>query len=206
MNQTPGFTNKTYGADRIGLVIFHDTARIIASPAEPHDHSLQERVCALPGLVGGSGTNLTAGIRSAMQLAMQSPAGCLRRIWLLTDGKPNIEENGLWTAVEDARKCRININTIGFGDPGSRDYDPELLERIAKATHNGRFIPVDSLRSLSEALKKNNGQNRHHRREVTVMAIDCSPSMGWPMEKKQRIEVVVEALMHLLRYKQKCFA
>jgi Mg-chelatase subunit ChlD len=42
--------------------------------------------------------------------------------------------------------------------------------------------------------------------ETTVLVIDCSPSMTLSMGNRQRIEVVVEAITHLLHYKQKCFS
>lgn len=198
---------KVCDPDRIGLVIFHDTAFRIAEPSEPHDARLQERIVSLPSLVAGGYTNLTDGLRVAAQMASRAPAGWLRRIWLLTDGAPNRELEGVWSAVNEARSLKININTIGFGDPGAPLYDPDLLNRIAAATHNGRFVPVDSLRALSAALVgEARPGRRHHRPEVTVMAIDCSLSMQDPMEGKRRIDVVVEALTHLLRYKQQLFA
>jgi hypothetical protein len=199
---------KRYGADMIGLGIFHDDYRLIAKPMEAHNAKLQELITSLPDQVSGRGTNLTAGLMGAVRMAERAPAGCLRRVWVLSDGDPNIDVDGLYRAVEEARKRRININTIGFGNPGAREYDPELLKRISKATHNGRFVPVDSLRSLSRALVGNsrNHHHRHHRQEITVMSIDCSLSMNADMKGKRRIEVVVEALMHLLRYKQQCFS
>jgi hypothetical protein len=196
---------KLYGPDKMGIVIFHDSARTIVNPTALFDVALQEQIQKLPCQVSGSGTNLTAGLRAATRMAAQAPAGCLKRIWCLTDGEPTREEDSLMDAVVEARNHRININTIGFGDPGQ--YDAALLQRIAGATHNGRFVPVDSLRTLSDALTRNGGHNRHqHRQEVTVMAIDCSPSMGSAMEGKKRIEVVVDAHIALLRYKQQVFA
>jgi hypothetical protein len=205
-----GFTRpgRRYGADMIGLGIFHDDYRLIANPVEAHNAKLQELITSLPDQVGGRGTNLTAGLLGAVRMADRAPAGCLRRVWVLSDGDPNTDVDGLYRAVDEARKRRININTIGFGNPGARQYDPELLKRISKATHNGRFVPVDSLRSLSRTLVGNQTSHhrRHHRQEITVMSIDCSLSMNTDMEGKRRIDVVVEALTHLLHYKQQCFS
>lgn len=194
-------------ADMVGLVGFHDRGFVVAKPAEPHAHWLQERVTSLPDRVSGASTNITDGLRKAIGLLEKSPRERLRRIWLLTDGMPNREQGELMTAVAEARRQYININTIGFGDPGAYLYDPDLLRRIAGATHNGRFVPVDSLRTLSNALKGSAGQGLGNRRpETTVLAIDCSGSMLQYMENKRRIDVVVEAITHLLHYKQKCFA
>jgi hypothetical protein len=106
-----------------------------------------------------------------------------------------------------AQAAWTNINTIGFGDR----FDETLLRRIAGSTHNGKFVSVQSLRQLTDALviaENGPGHNRHHhRRETTVFAIDLSGSMTHPMEgNKTRIAVVEEALLHLLKYKQACFA
>jgi len=153
------------------------------------------------------GTNLTAGLRQGLTLLRQAPAGYLRRLWLLSDGEPNVEVDGIFVAVADARIGRVNINTIGFGDR----YDRGLLERIAAATHRGRFVPVQSLRELTDALlahpRPARGSARSpHRSEVTVLAIDLSPSMRDPMEGRIKLAVVQEAVTRLLAYKQECFS
>ncbi|HEY6945393.1 MAG TPA: hypothetical protein VI431_09670, partial [Candidatus Acidoferrum sp.] len=45
-----------------------------------------------------------------------------------------------------------------------------------------------------------------HRAETTVIAVDLSGSMTSPMEGRRKIEVVEQALMQLLLYKQRCFS
>ena len=198
---------RSSGTDLIGLVIFNDNGQVVAKPAEPHAHWLQERVASLPSRVSGFSTNITDGLRKGLGLLKRSPKGRLRRIWLLTDGMPNREQGELMSVVAEARRHHVNINTIGFGDPGAALYDPGLLKKIAGATHNGRFVQVNSLRALSNALKRDARSGLGHRRpETTVLVIDCSGSMVQRMENKPRIDVVVEAINHLLHYKQKCFS
>jgi hypothetical protein len=187
------------GTGNTDLVGFHDRGFVVAKPAEPHAHWLQERVASLPGRVSGVSTNITDGLRKAMGLLERSPRGRLRRIWLLTDGMPNREEYSLMPVVAEARKHHININTIGFGDPETFLYDPKLLRNVAGSTHNGRFVSVHSLRTLSNALKRGPRRGLGHRRpETTILVIDCSGSMVQSMEGKRRIDVVVEAITHLL--------
>jgi hypothetical protein len=41
---------------------------------------------------------------------------------------------------------------------------------------------------------------------VTILAIDLSASMREPMEGRTKIEVVEEAIRHLIHYKQKLFS
>jgi hypothetical protein len=98
-------------------------------------------------------------------------------------------------------------HTIGFGD----SYDRGLLERIAAATHRGRFVPVQSLRELTDALLADQrparvGGRWHHRAEVTVLALDLSPSMLDPMAGRTKLAVVQEAVTRLLAFKQRCFS
>jgi Mg-chelatase subunit ChlD len=162
---------------------------------------LQEQVQRLHQMLGGL-TNLTDGLRVAIQMASQSPIGTHRRIWLLSDGYPNVDTDQVMNVAAQAYRHWVNVNTIGFGD----EYDAALLRRISEATHNGRFVPVHTLRELTAALV-GNGRRRHHcRTETTILAIDLSGSMAGPMEGRRKIEVVQEAILHLLRYKQVCFS
>ena len=100
----------------------------------------------------------------------------------------------------------IRINTIGFGD----QYDEALLCRISLATR-GRFVPVKTLRQLTEALVRAVGNDtgpnrRRHQAETSVLAIDLSASMTEPMEGQSKVAVVEAAVLQLLHYKQKCWS
>jgi Mg-chelatase subunit ChlD len=195
------------GADRIGLVGFNDNGFVMAKPAEAYCHWLQERTTKLHERISGSSTNITDGLRKSIEMLQKTPPGILRRIWLLTDGYPNLETDQIYCVVDEARQAYININTIGFGDR----YDEALLRRISGATHNGKFIPVASLRELTDALVKaggnhNQSHRHHHRAECAVIAIDLSGSMTESMGGKRKIDIVEEAILHLLHYKQQCFS
>jgi Mg-chelatase subunit ChlD len=199
---------KLYGPDRIGIVGFHDEGFPIAVPAEPDAPWLQRRALQLHDRVAGTSTNIAAGLRLTTSMLSRAPAGAIRRAWFLTDGHPNRDVEAIMPAVHQAREAFININTIGFGDPGG--YDEVLLRRIARATHNGRFVPVNSLRQLTDALiayaEGKRPQHHRHRCEYTVLAIDCSGSMVLPMEGKRRIDIVEEAVTRLLAHKRLNFA
>jgi Mg-chelatase subunit ChlD len=200
---------KFFGTDKIGLVGFHDYAFPIAMPAEPFAAWLHERVNKLPSKVGGSHTNIADALRKSLDILAKAPPGALKRIWLLSDGHPNMETEAILPLVNKARDAWVNVNTIGFGDPNG--YDENLLRAISSQTHAGKFVPVQSLRELSAALVTNSPagnrvQRRRHRAEYTILAVDCSGSMNSPMEGRTRIEVVREAVFHLLNWKQKNFA
>lgn len=197
---------KVHAPDRIGLVLFHHQGFVHTKPAPPHDARLLHRSQQLHGMVSGYGTNITDGLRKGLDLHRRTPSGVLRRIWLLSDGKPNVEENGIDGQVRRAYKERVNVNTIGFGE----DYDARLLKRIAGGTHNGKFLKVSNLRTLTKALVGSGAhkmqRGHHHRSETTVLVIDVSGSMINPMGRRRKIEVVEEAILHLLNYKQRLFS
>lgn len=193
------------GSDKLALVGYHDKAFVRAKPTHAHAPWLQERIFELPQRIGGSGTNITDGLRVAASLLQSQPKGVLRRIWLLSDGEANVERDQLGILMPQLNQAYINVNTIGFGD----SFDEPLLRWIASQTHSGQFCPVNTLRDLSATLTQANVKYtgyRMHRPEVTVFTIDCSPSMTQSMEGKRRIDVVVEALTHLLNYKQRLHA
>jgi Mg-chelatase subunit ChlD len=205
--RVPSAAVKKTHTDLVGLVGFHDRGFIVAKPAEPHAHWLQERVASLPMRVAGNSTNMTDGLRKGLEILEKTPKNRYRRIWLLTDGKNNREQDKLMSMIAQAGLLHVNINTIGFGNPGSNHYDPDMLKKISSATHNGRFVPVSSLQELSTVLQDRDRIGLGKRKaETTVLVIDCSPSMTLSMGNRQRIEVVVEAITHLLHYKQKCFS
>jgi len=198
------------GPDKIGIVGFNDNGFVISEPAKAHEHVLQEQSQTLHQFVTGL-TNMTDGLRKGIEICERAPRFALRRIWLLSDGYPNRETAGLMAMVEQAKNSYININTIGFGDT----YDEALLLKIADSTHNGKFVPVNSLRELTNALvahsnngKNRNGKNGQHKRrmETTVLVIDLSGSMRDAMNGKTKVQVVEEAILHLLHYKQQLFS
>lgn len=189
--------------DRIGLVGFHEHGFVIARPAEPFAPWLVERSQTLRQRLGGR-TNIADGLRHALHLLEGTPPGVYRKIWLLSDGEPNVEVEALGPLVAACHESRINLNTIGFGDA----YDELLLRRLAGATHRGKFVPVQGLRELTRALAETElpARSGPRRAETAVLVLDCSGSMAEPMEGRTKIAVVEEAILHLIHYKQRLFS
>jgi Mg-chelatase subunit ChlD len=198
----PRPTACVYGSDRISLIGFHDQGFVLHASARLHQASLQSAILALHERVAGSGTNLTDGLRQGVEVLAATPPGILRRAWLLTDGYPNRDTEHLYSWVEQACQTHINLNTIGFGD----SYDEALLRRMSQSTHRGRFVSVQNLRELTDALGVRPGHPHRHRAEHTAYLIDLSGSMFGTMQGRRKIEVVQDALIQLLNYKMKCFA
>jgi Mg-chelatase subunit ChlD len=199
--------HRVYDSDRVGLVGFHDRGFVIAKPAQPHAALLQQRVAHLHTKVTGSTTNIADGLRQALRLIERVPRGILRRCWLLSDGRPTAERNAIMGVAQQAFQLRCNIMTIGFGNPNN--FDEQLLRNISAATHNGKYISVQSLTELTNALMSSDTgmrSRRRHRAETTVLVIDLSGSMTQPMGNTSKINVVEQAILQLLYYKQRMFA
>ena len=201
-------SGKIYCPDRLALVVFDQEARLAAPFMGAFDPRLVDAVQGLPGLVRDSITDIAAGLSMANDLLADQHPGLLRRIWLLSDGYPNPENQPIDRMVSRAIAQRTNINTIGIGLPGG--YDRALLERIAARTHNGRFAEAQTAADLNRifggaARPRKPGS---HRGEATVFVVDVSGSMRTPMGPPQRmgatqrIDAVSEAMSGLLRYKQ----
>lgn len=201
-----------FGEDLLGFVGFHGAAFVIAKPASAHAPWLTQRSQILHDRIGGGGTNITAGLRQSLALLRFTPPGVQRRIWLLSDGEANVETGApLWAVVEEARRAYVNINTIGFGDK----FDEATLHKISSATHSGKFVSVRTLRELTNAFgvvfHSANGHNDHrryhrHRAETTILAIDLSASMQESMEGRPKVSVVEEAVLELIKFKQRVFS
>jgi Mg-chelatase subunit ChlD len=192
--------------DMLSLIGFNDDAKMLSPFVSAFDAGFVKAVQGLPMAVTGSATNMTAGLRLANDLLARMPKGLRRRIWLLSDGGGNHPEDlagGITRQVTRAREQYTNINTIGFGDPGQ--FNKELLGCIAAATHNGKYFEATTVHALGTTFRRAAGRDRNaaHRGEATVFVIDCSGSMAvYQMGGRQRIEVVRDAMIDLLRYKQ----
>ena len=109
-------TDRNFQEDLIGLIGFHDQGFVMAKPTSAFSPWLQNRTANLHQKIAGSGTNITDGLRVALQLLAKAPRTMYRRIWLLSDGYPNRDEASIDRVVADARFAWTNINTIGFGE------------------------------------------------------------------------------------------
>jgi Mg-chelatase subunit ChlD len=190
--------------DHLSFVGFANNGFLIAAPTPVTSPELEGLCRKLPGMMPSGGTNIADGLRKAIAAVQMGPRGTYRRIWLLSDGQPTAEKDAIIPVALEARRARINVNTVGIGD----DFDEALLRQISGATHNGQFVSVNTLRQLSRAfMSASNGFRSPHRRaETTVFAVDMSSSMCWMMDGRRKIDVVEEAIIHLIRHKRNLFS
>jgi len=85
---------------------------------------------------------------SALMEAWKS--GCNHFV-LMTDGQPTGHGKAAILA-EVVRNPEIPIDTVGIGDKGAQDYDPEFLKEISRLT-GGRFTDVGEPVKLTATLK-----------------------------------------------------
>jgi len=188
--------------DLVSLITFGDDATVHCGLVSAFDPKLAATVDGLDRLTPGW-TNTAAGLRAGVDLLSRAPRGLRRRLWLLSDGRTTHGLAGIAPTVARARKCWININTVGFGDP--REFDEPALRAIAAGTHNGRFLMADTAEKLGQVFRKAAGhrEGRFARGEATAFVIDASGSMfAEKMNGRQRMQVVKKAMYGLIAYKQ----
>lgn len=185
--------------DLIALVTFGDTATVVCDFVGAFDPKFVSSVLKLPGYVKGC-TNLNAGVLRAVHLLKNAPDGLYRKIYLLSDGGENIGAEKTMQTVAFAKKNRINIVTIPFG---KFHDDIKKMQAIADATHNGKMMAAHDAEQLAKVFKNTVPRSKGFSRgEASVFVIDVSASMSESMDGKTRIEVVVQALIGLIKYKQ----
>lgn len=133
--------------DLVGAVLFGSRANVLFKLTPPNSTWLYKRLhnIRLEGT-----TNMEAGLMLAITLLEQRNPRFLRNIVLLSDGIPNSSAN-LIPLAKKAKRYRINIHTIGFGE--SRfDFDETLLKSIAHTTHRGQYQHCRTLQELANTL------------------------------------------------------
>ncbi len=132
--------------DKIGLTIFADFA-YVAIPLTYDKNSILRLLDKIDvGVAGVQRTALYEALFLSSKLYKNSKAKEKIAI-LLTDGVDNANTIPLNVAINTAKKYGIKVYVIGVG--GSGDYNPAVLEKIAKDT-GGKFFEADSVSKLQE--------------------------------------------------------
>ncbi|RAP43133.1 magnesium chelatase ATPase subunit D [Rhodovulum viride] len=130
--------------DHVALVAFRGEAAELLLPPTRSLVQTKRRLAALPG---GGGTPLAAGLKTALELAIQSKGrGMTPTVALLTDGRANIALDGTANralAAEDAERMAIAIRANGYPamviDMGQR---PERSLKALADTLGAPYIPL----------------------------------------------------------------
>ncbi|MBK1636758.1 magnesium chelatase subunit D [Rhodovulum adriaticum] len=130
--------------DHVALVAFRGEEAELLLPPTRSLVQTKRRLAALPG---GGGTPLAAGLKTALEVAIQAKGrGMTPTVALLTDGRANIALDGTPNralAAEDATKMATAIRLNDFPsmviDMGQR---PERSLRALADTLGGPYIPL----------------------------------------------------------------
>jgi len=128
--------------DRVCIITFSNNSNRIYNWQYMNDQNKQSATLALSNQYPSGGTNMWSGIAESLHALQDSREPALKKIFLLTDGRPNMAPPRGWTAsMEKAkRKSTVNftMNTFGFGYHLKSDilYD---LACVCNGTYS--FIP-----------------------------------------------------------------
>ena len=192
--------NAIHCGDFLSLVAFSAKAELLSPFRGAFDPSFAKAVISLPDVARrGGATNMTAGLRIALDQLERVPTRLFRKVYLLADGNDNEEYQLLPAEIDRAVRMKVRVNTIAFGNSGC--FDPARLQLIADKT-GGRCIPVESAQQLGKLLHPGPRKIISNRGEATVYCIDTSYSMNERMGASTKIEIVRDTMLSLVRYKQ----
>lgn len=144
-------------SDRIGMVIFATKAWPFA-PISEDEQALQTRINQLaPGMIGQQ-TAIGDALGVAVKVLDAGPDSRADKLAiLLTDGNDTASQLPPMLAAKLAAEHHVQVHTIAFGDPNSRDNDKvdlALLQRIAKTTGGHAWTAARSGSALDEVWQK----------------------------------------------------
>jgi Ca-activated chloride channel homolog len=136
--------NQLRPTDRIGIVVYGTTGRVLLEPTEVGQ--AQEIREIIDSLVPDGSTNAEEGLTLAYQMATENfDASRINRLILCSDGVANVGATGpdqiLETVRQQAREG-ITLTTVGFG---MGNYNDVLMEQLAN-DGDGQYFYVDTTR------------------------------------------------------------
>lgn len=169
--QAPARALRALPPDLMGIVGFATAAQ----PVLPLTPVTAPTVLSAPTLlIAGGNTNLTVALRLSHRWLTQLPRHIVRRVVIVGDGEPNLEIDTLMAAVSACRDDWISVDTIFCGGDGSGE---QVLRSISGATIGGHHFAAASYAQLKDQVVAAAGRP-HRRQGATVVAVDCSASMG----------------------------
>ena len=172
-------------SDRLGLVAFAGSA-YLQCPLTVDDNAFRQSVESLDvNAISQGGTALSEAIKTALEAFKEGDS--IKVLVLFTDGEDNDE--GAVEAAKAAAAEGMKIYTIGVGTAegellrvkdakGRTDYirddqgnvvksrlNEDLLDRIAKATDGGFYLPLRGAKAIDTLYKSQNGLESLPKRE-----------------------------------------
>lgn len=151
-------------SDRVGIVVYGDTARVLQEPVAVGDKTALKR--AIGELRPEGSTNVEAGLKEGYAVARRAfTDGAINRVVLLSDGVANVGATGpeaILAQIEEQAGKGIQLATIGFGI----HFNDRLMERLADQG-DGFYAYVDDRREAERLFL------RHLTSTLETQAIDA---------------------------------
>ena len=168
-------TQKLRPQDKISLVVYAGASGVVLEPTPGSDKA--KVLTALESLTAGGSTNGAAGIRLAYLKAQQGfISGGINRVILATDGDFNVGTvnfDALKNLVEEKRKTKIYLTTLGFG---SGNYNDKLMEQLADVG-NGNYAYIDTLMEAQKVLVNEMGSTLNTIAKDVKIQIEFNPAI-----------------------------
>jgi uncharacterized protein YegL len=129
------------GQHKIGVVAFSGGASVLLPLTSDYNRAKQ----VIISLSATSATNLGAGLVAGLGELNKTPSTTQRFIILLSDGETNTglsRDQILNGPVVEARRKKICIHTVAFGDPG--DIDANFLRKVGVGSGCGSYSHAET--------------------------------------------------------------
>ncbi|MBQ7535792.1 MAG: VWA domain-containing protein [Stomatobaculum sp.] len=141
--------------DRISIVTYASSDKVVLDGV--HGSEKAKITAAVEDLMAGGGTNGSAGIQTAYELAEKYfIEGGNNRVIMATDGDLNIgvtDQGSLTRLIEDEAKSGVYLSVLGFGEGNLADARMEAL-----ADHgNGNYSYIDDIAEARRVLTQEAG-------------------------------------------------
>ena len=138
--------------DLLSVVVFDDTADVIVPCGSVQDReAIQRRIASVDER---GGTHMSTGMGAGLQELQQglSP-NRVNSMLLLTDGQTWEDTLQCENLADQCRASGIPINVLGLGVGPDSNWDPILLENLARRS-GGEWAVIDSLEKVSAVFAK----------------------------------------------------
>ena len=159
--------------DRISIVTYADGDEVVLEGVSGENRA--KISAAMEDLMAGGGTNGSAGIQTAYEIAEKNfiPGGN-NRIILATDGDLNIgitDEGSLTRLIQEKAKSGVYLSVLGFGTGNISDTNMEAL-----ADHgNGNYSYIDSVAEARKVLIEEMGQTLYTVAKDVKLQVEFNP-------------------------------
>ena len=161
--------------DRVSIVTYASGDKVVMDGASGEDKA---KICeAIEDLFAGGGTNGSAGIQTAYELAEKYYVkGGNNRVILATDGDLNIgitDQGSLTRLIEEKAKSGVFLSVLGFGWGNVSDSRMQAL-----ADHgNGNYSYIDNIAEARKVLIEEMGSTLFTVAKDVKLQVEFNPSM-----------------------------